>query len=197
MAAAATGGGCRGRRTSRRNCGGGRPSRSLETRAMRSSTQARDCARSPSAALAALTVARPRIAATWSAFPDPSKVGSTGSGTSLAGPAAAGTTNLQRLSRLSLPSIDGPGLCDESITLGPPERSISCDCWPPARRAARRAWTVGRAASQERVGKLTRAVDDAHNARARLGNEGDSHVIGPDEIDKLRDRRTGVPLGAG
>jgi hypothetical protein len=45
----------------------------------------------------------------------------------------------------------------------------------------------GRAASQETLGKLTKAVDDAHTARARLGNEGDSNAIGPDDIAKLRD----------
>ena len=37
------------------------------------------------------------------------------------------------------------------------------------------------------MGKLTKTVDDAHTARARLGNEGDSNVIGPDDIDKLRE----------
>jgi hypothetical protein len=37
------------------------------------------------------------------------------------------------------------------------------------------------------LGKLTKAVDDAHTARARLGDEGDNNVIGPEEIDKLRD----------
>jgi site-specific DNA recombinase len=46
---------------------------------------------------------------------------------------------------------------------------------------------LGRAASQETLGKLTKALDDAHSARARLGNEGDSNVIGPDNIDELRD----------
>ena len=33
--------------------------------------------------------------------------------------------------------------------------------------------------------KLTAALDDAHAVRARLGERGKSHVIGPDEIDKL------------
>ncbi len=46
---------------------------------------------------------------------------------------------------------------------------------------------LGRSASQETLGKLTKALDDAHTARARLGNQGDVNVIGPDEIDKLRD----------
>jgi hypothetical protein len=45
----------------------------------------------------------------------------------------------------------------------------------------------GRPASQQTLEKLTTALDDAHSARARLGDEGESHVIGPDEIDKLRD----------
>jgi hypothetical protein len=35
--------------------------------------------------------------------------------------------------------------------------------------------------------KLTTALDDAHTARARLGDGGESNVIGPDDIDKLRD----------
>ena len=35
--------------------------------------------------------------------------------------------------------------------------------------------------------KLTTALDDAHVARARLGDGGDSDVIGPDDIDKLRE----------
>jgi site-specific DNA recombinase len=46
---------------------------------------------------------------------------------------------------------------------------------------------LGRPASQEALGKLTKAVDDAHTARARLGDEGDSNVVGPGEIDKLCD----------
>jgi hypothetical protein len=46
---------------------------------------------------------------------------------------------------------------------------------------------LGRAASQETLGKLTKAVDDAHTTRARLGDRGESDVIGPDDIDKLRD----------
>jgi hypothetical protein len=43
---------------------------------------------------------------------------------------------------------------------------------------------LGQPASQETLGKQAKAVDDAHTARARLGDEGDSSVIGPDEIDR-------------
>ena len=46
---------------------------------------------------------------------------------------------------------------------------------------------LGRPASQETLEKLTTALDDAHTARARLGDGGLSDVIGPDEIDKLRE----------
>ena len=46
---------------------------------------------------------------------------------------------------------------------------------------------LGRHASQETLENLTKAVDDAHTARARLGDGGESDVIGPDEIDKLRE----------
>ena len=46
---------------------------------------------------------------------------------------------------------------------------------------------LGRPASQETLENLTKAVDDAHTARARLGDGGESDVIGPDEIDKLRE----------
>jgi hypothetical protein len=46
---------------------------------------------------------------------------------------------------------------------------------------------LSRPASQQILGKLTKAIDDAHTARARLGDQGASDVIGPDEIDKLRD----------
>jgi DNA invertase Pin-like site-specific DNA recombinase len=46
---------------------------------------------------------------------------------------------------------------------------------------------LGRPASQETLEKLTTALDDAHTARARLGDHGASEVIGPDEIDKLRE----------
>ena len=46
---------------------------------------------------------------------------------------------------------------------------------------------LGRAASQETLEKLTTALDDAHTARARLGDRGESNVIGPEDIDKLRE----------
>jgi Recombinase zinc beta ribbon domain len=46
---------------------------------------------------------------------------------------------------------------------------------------------LGRPASQETLDKLATALDDAHAVRARLGDGGKSDVIGPDEIDKLRD----------
>ena len=46
---------------------------------------------------------------------------------------------------------------------------------------------LGRPASQQTLEKMTTALDDAHIARARLGDAGESNVIGPDEIDKLRD----------
>jgi hypothetical protein len=46
---------------------------------------------------------------------------------------------------------------------------------------------LGRPASQETLEKLTTALDDAHTARARLGDGGESDVIGPDDIDKLRE----------
>jgi hypothetical protein len=35
--------------------------------------------------------------------------------------------------------------------------------------------------------KLTDALDDAHAVRARLSDRSESDVIGPDEIDKLRE----------
>jgi hypothetical protein len=44
---------------------------------------------------------------------------------------------------------------------------------------------LGRPASQETLGKLTKALDDAYTVRARLGEGGVSDVIGPEEIDKL------------
>jgi site-specific DNA recombinase len=44
---------------------------------------------------------------------------------------------------------------------------------------------LGRPASQETSEKLATALDDAHTARARLGDGGNSDVIGPDDIDKL------------
>ena len=46
---------------------------------------------------------------------------------------------------------------------------------------------LGRPASQETLEKLATALDDAHAVRARLGDRGESDVIGPDDIDKLRD----------
>jgi hypothetical protein len=46
---------------------------------------------------------------------------------------------------------------------------------------------LGRPASQETLAKLTKALDDAHTVRARLGDPGESNVIGPEEIDKLRE----------
>jgi hypothetical protein len=46
---------------------------------------------------------------------------------------------------------------------------------------------LGRPASRETLEKLTAALDDAHAARARLGDPGESNIIGPDEIDKLRE----------
>ena len=46
---------------------------------------------------------------------------------------------------------------------------------------------LGRAASQETLEKLAKTLDDAHTARARLGDPGESNIIGPDDIDKLRE----------
>ena len=46
---------------------------------------------------------------------------------------------------------------------------------------------LGRAASQETLEKLAKTLDDAHAVRARLGDGGESNVIGPDEIDELRE----------
>ena len=46
---------------------------------------------------------------------------------------------------------------------------------------------LGRPASQETLEKLTTALDDAHTVRARLGDAGESDVIGPDDIDRLRE----------
>jgi hypothetical protein len=34
---------------------------------------------------------------------------------------------------------------------------------------------------------MTEALDDAYTVRARLGEGGESNLIGPDEIDKLRE----------
>jgi hypothetical protein len=46
---------------------------------------------------------------------------------------------------------------------------------------------LGRPASQETLGKLTKALDDAHTVRARLGDGSKSKIIGPNDIDQLRD----------
>ena len=46
---------------------------------------------------------------------------------------------------------------------------------------------LGRPASQETLETLATALDDAHTIRARLGDGGERDVIGPDDIDKLRD----------
>ena len=46
---------------------------------------------------------------------------------------------------------------------------------------------LGRPASRETLGKLTKSLDDAHTVRARIGDRGESNVIGPDDIDKLRE----------
>ncbi|MGP0036364.1 MAG: recombinase zinc beta ribbon domain-containing protein, partial [Solirubrobacteraceae bacterium] len=44
---------------------------------------------------------------------------------------------------------------------------------------------LGRPASQQTLEKLAKTLDDAHAARARLGDPGESNIIDPDEIDKL------------
>ena len=46
---------------------------------------------------------------------------------------------------------------------------------------------LGRPASQETLENLTTALDDAHAVRARLGDGGESDVIGPEDIDKPRE----------
>jgi hypothetical protein len=46
---------------------------------------------------------------------------------------------------------------------------------------------LGPPASQETLEKLTTALDDAHAVRARLGEGGERNVIGPEDIDKLRE----------
>jgi hypothetical protein len=46
---------------------------------------------------------------------------------------------------------------------------------------------LGRPASQETLEKLAKTLDDAHTVRARLGERGKSDLIGPDEIDTLRE----------
>jgi DNA invertase Pin-like site-specific DNA recombinase len=55
---------------------------------------------------------------------------------------------------------------------------------------------LGRPASQETLEKLTAALDDAHTFRARLGDGGETDVIGPDEIDKLREPAKRLALAA-
>jgi hypothetical protein len=35
--------------------------------------------------------------------------------------------------------------------------------------------------------KLAKTLDDAHAVRTRLGDGGESNIIGPDEIDELRE----------
>ena len=46
---------------------------------------------------------------------------------------------------------------------------------------------LGRPASRETLEKLAKAVDNAHAVRARLGDGGESNIIGPDDIDRLRE----------
>jgi hypothetical protein len=46
---------------------------------------------------------------------------------------------------------------------------------------------LGRPASRETLEKLTKCLDDAYTVRARLGDGGESDVIGPSDIDKLRE----------
>ena len=46
---------------------------------------------------------------------------------------------------------------------------------------------LGRPATQETLKKLTKALDNAYTVRARLGDVGESNVIGPEDIDKLRE----------
>ena len=46
---------------------------------------------------------------------------------------------------------------------------------------------LGRPASQEILEKLTKTLDDAHSARTGLGDRGESNVIGPEDIDRLRE----------
>jgi hypothetical protein len=48
--------------------------------------------------------------------------------------------------------------------------------------------SLGRPASQETLQKLTTTLDNAHTVRARLGDAGESNVIAPEDIDKLRER---------
>jgi len=46
---------------------------------------------------------------------------------------------------------------------------------------------LGRPASQETLGKLAKALDDAHAVRARLGEGAVNDVIAPDDISNLRE----------
>lgn len=46
---------------------------------------------------------------------------------------------------------------------------------------------LGRPASQEHLERLTEALDDTHIVRARLGDGSQSDVIGPGDVDKLRE----------
>ena len=46
---------------------------------------------------------------------------------------------------------------------------------------------LGKPASKVALQKLTKALDDAHEARARLGDRGDSNAVNPNDIDRLRD----------
>jgi hypothetical protein len=55
---------------------------------------------------------------------------------------------------------------------------------------------LGRPASHETLETLAKTLDDAHTVRARLGDRGQSNLIGPDDIDKPGEpanRRTGEP----
>jgi hypothetical protein len=46
---------------------------------------------------------------------------------------------------------------------------------------------LGRPASQQTLEKLAKTLDDAHTVRARLGDGGESDVIAPEDMDKLRE----------
>jgi len=46
---------------------------------------------------------------------------------------------------------------------------------------------LGRPASQETLEKLAKTLDDAHATRARIGDPGESNIIGADDIDRLRE----------
>jgi hypothetical protein len=47
--------------------------------------------------------------------------------------------------------------------------------------------TAKAAQEQQLLAKLTKALDDAHTVRARLGDGGESNGVDPDDIDKLRE----------